>query len=134
MAEKGVALTAGETAGFLGVSFSAAFSVLTYMEATDVVQHIRRGKRFYFLKGVYEEERLAEILIEACERSPPEHKRSIYDPILDRFLESGYGLVEVNVEGRSGYYLRHALDRRIKTRGLGLKATVVSEVVYLEKA
>ncbi|GAI45345.1 unnamed protein product [marine sediment metagenome] len=134
MAEKGVALTTGETAGLLSVSTTSAFNVLTYMEATDVVQHIRRRKNFYYLKDAYEDERLAEILIEAGERSPPEHRRSIYDPVLDRFLESGYGLVEVKVEGKSGYYLRQALDRRIKTRGLGIKATIVSEVVYLEKA
>ena len=134
MAEKGVALTAGEVAGLLGVSTNYAFDVLIYMEAMDIVQHVRRGKSFYFLKDACEEERLAEMLIEAGERSPPEHTRSMYDPILDRFLDGGHRLVEVKVEGKSAYYLRQALDRRIKARELELKATTISEVVYLEKA
>ena len=61
-------------------------------------------------------------------------RRSIYDPMIDQFLESGQDLVEIEVEGKKPSYVAGMLKKRIKVRGLELKATAVSDVVYLEKA
>jgi hypothetical protein len=38
------------------------------------------------------------------------------------------------VEGKSAGYVAKILNKRIKVRGLKLRVTVVSDVVYLEKA
>ena len=59
---------------------------------------------------------------------------SIFDPMIDRFLEAGHDLVEIEVEGKKSGYVAGMLKKRIKARGLELKATAVSDVVYLEKA
>ena len=61
-------------------------------------------------------------------------RSSIYDPIIDQFLERGHHLVEIEVEGKNPSYLAGMLNKRIKARGLELKATAVSDIVYLEKA
>jgi len=58
---------------------------------------------------------------------------SIYDPLIDRFLESGHDLVEIEVEDKKPSYVAGMLKKRIQVRGLELKATAVSDVVYLEK-
>jgi hypothetical protein len=60
-------------------------------------------------------------------------KRSIYDPMIDQFLESGQDLVEIEVEDKKPSYVAGMLKKRIQVRGLELKATAVSDVVYLEK-
>ena len=61
-------------------------------------------------------------------------RRSIYDPIIDQFLESGNDLVEIEVEGKKPSYVAGMLRKRIQVRELEIKATAVSDVVYLEKA
>ena len=61
-------------------------------------------------------------------------KRSIYDPMIDQFLESGHDLVEIEVEDKKPSYVAGMLKKRIQVRGLELKATAVSNIVYLEKA
>ena len=58
---------------------------------------------------------------------------SIYDPLIDQFLESGHDLVEIEVEDKKPSYVAAMLKKRIQVRGLELKATAVSDVVYLEK-
>ena len=58
---------------------------------------------------------------------------SIYDPMIDQFLESGHDLVEIEVEDKKPSYVAGMLKKRIQVRGLELKATAVSDVVYLEK-
>jgi len=58
---------------------------------------------------------------------------SIYDPLIDQFLESGHDLVEIEVEDKKPSYVAGMLKKRIQVRGLELKATAVSDVVYLEK-
>ena len=60
-------------------------------------------------------------------------KRSVYDPILDQFLESGHDLVEIEVEEKKASYVASMLKKRIKLRGLEIEATAVDDVVYLEK-
>ena len=61
-------------------------------------------------------------------------RRSIYDPMIDQFLESGNILVEIEVEGKKPSYVAGMLKKRTQARGLEIKATAVSDVVYLEKA
>ena len=60
-------------------------------------------------------------------------KGSKYDPILEAFLESGYSLVEVSVEGRDGNYLRTQLKKRIDANGLDVDVSVVNGKTFLEK-
>jgi hypothetical protein len=58
---------------------------------------------------------------------------SIYDPMIDQFLKAGHDLVEIEVEGKKPDYVAGMLKKRIRARGLEIKATAVSDVVYLEK-
>ncbi len=60
-------------------------------------------------------------------------KKSIYDPILDKFLEGGHDLVEINVEGRKGGYIAHQLKTRIEKRQLDIIASAAGGYAYLEK-
>ena len=142
MAEKESFLTLGEAAELLGVSSSTASGVLAYMEATGIVDHVRRFRNYYFLRGAYDEERLSEVLLGVGAELPPmtmrcsrKPQKSKYDLILDRFLDGGHGLVEVTVEGKSAYSVNQALDRRIKAKGLvgQVESSVVDKRVYLEK-
>lgn len=61
------------------------------------------------------------------------HKGSVYDPIIDQFLESGQDLVEISVEGKKAAYVVTQLDRRIKTRELDIIASKGGDFAYLEK-
>ncbi len=61
-------------------------------------------------------------------------KRSIYDPIIDQFLESGHDLVEITVEDKKPSYIATSLKKRIQVRELEITATAIDDVVYLEKA
>ena len=60
-------------------------------------------------------------------------KRSVYDPILDQFLESGQELVEISVEGKRASYVVTQLARRIKSRELDIIASSAGDFTYLEK-
>jgi len=60
-------------------------------------------------------------------------KGSVYDPIIDQFLESGQELVEISIEGKKPGYVVTQLDRRIDTRGLDIIASRGGGFVYLEK-
>lgn len=64
-----------------------------------------------------------------------ERRRRKYDPILDRFIEGAYDLVNVEVENRDASYMRSQLAKLIEVRDLEnrLKASVVNGVLYLEK-
>jgi len=61
------------------------------------------------------------------------HKGSVYDPIIDQFLESGQELVEITVEDKRPSYVVTQLSRRIETRELDIVASSGGDVVYLEK-
>ena len=61
------------------------------------------------------------------------HKGSVYDPIIDQFLESGEELVEITVEGKRASYVVTQLNRRIDTRELDIVVSSGGDVVYLEK-
>ena len=60
-------------------------------------------------------------------------KGSKYDPILDAFLEGNHKLVNVEVPGRDGNYVRTQLKKRIDARDLKIDVSVVNNKVYLEK-
>ena len=60
-------------------------------------------------------------------------KRSIYDPILDKFIESGHELVEISIEGRRSSYIAHQLKTRIAKRQLDIVASSGGGCAYLEK-
>ena len=45
-----------------------------------------------------------------------------------------HDLVEIEVENKKPSYVAGMLNKRIQARGLELKATAISDVVYLEKA
>jgi len=75
MKEHSKSLTTGDVAEFLGISYTAAYSILLYMEAVGKIQHVKSGrKNLYFLKDTYDESRLAAILSSA--QSPRRHKQS----------------------------------------------------------
>ncbi|MCW3989208.1 MAG: hypothetical protein NWE88_03930 [Candidatus Bathyarchaeota archaeon] len=60
-------------------------------------------------------------------------KKSIYDPIIDQFLESGNDLVEVRVEDRLPGYVVGQLQKRIDIRELEIEVSGAQGFVYLEK-
>jgi len=60
-------------------------------------------------------------------------KGSIYDPIIDQFLESGQELVEISIEGKKPGYVVTQLERRIDTRRLDIIASRGGGFVYLER-
>jgi len=60
-------------------------------------------------------------------------KGSKYDPILSAFVGGTETLVEVHVEGKDANYLRTQLNKRIEAKKLGIKTSVVNNILYLEK-
>jgi len=80
---------------------------------------------------------MSEIVFEMKEvekkRAGKFQKRSIYDPIIDKFLETGHDLVEISIEGRSGSYISHQLKTRIERRQLDILASAAGGYAYLEK-
>ena len=139
MAEKGV-LRNIDVAKFLGVSKATATHILTHMEeAMGIIDHIERGTaKFYFLRGVHDEADIAAIIArKSLELSKTKTMRgSIYDPILDQFLESEYDIAEITVEGKNPISSRVMIDRRIRLRGLRDKVRVgyIGGVMYLKKS
>ena len=138
MAEKGV-LRNIDIAKFLDVSKATVTHILTYMEGSmGIIDHMERGTaKFYFLRGVHDEADLAAIIArKSLELSKTKTMRgSIYDSILDRFLESGHEIVEITVEGKNPISARVIIDRRIRLRGLRDKVRVeyIGGVMYLKK-
>ena len=71
---------------------------------------------------------------------PPETHRGYYgveeyDPIIDRFIESGERLVEITIEDRKAGYVKAILEKRIRERGMEgeVEASYVKEWLYLER-
>ena len=60
-------------------------------------------------------------------------KKSIYDPIIDQFLESGEKLVEVSVEDRQAGYVVGQLQKRIDLRELEIEVSGAQGFIYLGK-
>ena len=60
-------------------------------------------------------------------------KRSIFDPILDKFIDEGHDLVEISIPGRSPSSVAHSLKMRIEKRQLDIIASTGGGILYLEK-
>jgi len=59
--------------------------------------------------------------------------KSIFDPLIDAFIESGHELVEITVENKKPSYMVTQLKQRIKRRELDIEASHGGGFVYLEK-
>ena len=55
-------MTVKDVAQFLEMSTTAAHDVLQLMEIFKMVQKVKRGKTYYFLKGVYDDEQIEAML------------------------------------------------------------------------
>lgn len=60
-------------------------------------------------------------------------KKSIYDPLIDEFINSGHELVEISVEERRPSYVSSQLQKRIDVRELDIIASSAGGFAYLEK-
>lgn len=69
------------------------------------------------------------------EKKRPKTKliRSIFDPMIDAFIESGHTLVEIAVEDKKPGYMVTQLKNRIKRRELDIEVSHARGFVYLEK-
>lgn len=74
------------------------------------------------------------------EMKPVEEKRektytkmSIYDPMIDQFIESGHNLVEISVADKRAGYVVTQVQRRIEARKLDIIVSAAQDFVYLEK-
>jgi len=99
------------------------------------------GTVFYFSMGTNPWERVYRVTVDdsiSLEIEEPvkrlRGRRSIYDPIIDQFLDSGNDLVEIEVEDRKASYIAAQLANRIKVRGLNIVASASCDLAYLEKA
>ena len=66
-------------------------------------------------------------------KKEPKKQTSRYDPIIDMFLEGSHNLVEVNIPGKTGSYIKAILGKRIKRRELDITVSSVGAYVYLER-
>jgi len=62
MAERNTVLTKEEISKSLGITESYLYSILDLMQAFDIVEKVKRGKNYYFLKGEYDVEQLNSML------------------------------------------------------------------------
>jgi len=58
--------------------------------------------------------------------------KSIYDPMIDAFIESGNKLVEISVKDKRASYVVTNLQKRIEKRELEITASAAQNFVYLE--
>ena len=66
-------------------------------------------------------------------RAKTKRIKSIFDPLIDAFIESGHDLVEITVEDKKPGYMVTQLKQRIEKRGLDIEASHGGGFVYLEK-
>lgn len=98
------------------------------------------GNVFYFSVGTNPWERVYRVTVddslslemEAPVKSLRRRGRSIYDPMINRFIECGHELVEIDVKGRRPSSVAFQLRRRIGERGLKITASSTGDFVYLE--
>ena len=63
LSERDRAASAKEVAEYLGVSTSSAYGILQLMDVFGTIQKLkRRGRHYYLLKGVYDEEQISAML------------------------------------------------------------------------
>jgi len=58
---------------------------------------------------------------------------SIYDPMIDQFIEGGKELVEIKVEDKKEGYVVSQLKKRMDVRKLEIDVSHAQGFVYLEK-
>lgn len=104
MSESDKAVTVKDVAQFLEMSTSAAHSVLKLMEVFKIVQSVKRGRTYYFLKDVYDDEQIEAMLPPKKVTRIPRRRRSISrqspQPFDDSFMEEY--LSAVRAESSSG--------------------------------
>ena len=66
-------------------------------------------------------------------RAKTRYIKSIFDPMIDEFIESGQELVEITVKDKTPSYMVTQLKNRIKKRELDIEASRGGGFVYLEK-
>ena len=122
--------------GYEGIErYKTAFAEFSALEQG------RYGTIFYFSMGTNPWERVYRVTVDgslSLEMETPvkrlRGRRSIYDPIIDQFLDSGNDLVEIEVKDRKASYIAVQLANRIKVRGLNIVASASDNFAYLEKA
>lgn len=60
-------------------------------------------------------------------------KKSIFDPILDKFIDEGHDLAEISIPGRTPSSVATSLRNRIEKRKLDIIASTGGGFLYLEK-
>ncbi len=103
MSESDRAVTVKDVAHFLEMSTSNAHGILKLMEAFKIVQNVKRGRTYYFLSGVYNDEQIEAMLPPKKVTRIPRRRRYSsrqYSPPADDGLEKY--LVAVRAHPSSG--------------------------------
>ena len=102
------------------------------------------GNVFYFSVGTNPWERVCRVTVDdpfSLETVKPVEKpikrprrryRSKYNRMIDRFMECGHDLVEIDVKGKKPSYVASRLRMRIEERELDIVVSSVGGFVYLE--
>jgi len=105
MSESDKAVTVKDVAQFLEMSTSAAHSVLKLMEVFKIVQSVKRGRTYYFLKDVYDDEQIEAMLPPKRVAPIPKRRRSSsrqYSPPADDGLEKYLSAVRLQTSSGEG--------------------------------
>jgi len=106
MSESYRAVTVKDVAQFLEMSTSAAHSVLKLMEVFKIVQSVKRGRTYYFLKDVYDDEQIEAMLPPKKVTRIPRRRRSITrqspQPFDDSFMEEYLSAVRAQPSSGDG--------------------------------
>ena len=106
MSESDKAVTVKDVAQFLEMSTSAAHSVLKLMEVFKIVQSVKRGRTYYFLKDVYDDEQIEAMLPPKKVTRIPRRRRSISrqspQPFDDSFMEEYLSAVRAQPSSGDG--------------------------------
>lgn len=87
MAERNTLLTAEDISDSLGMEKSNVYTTLDLMQALDIVDKVRRGVTYYYLKGIHDEEQLNQMLNQRRPPTPPKIKRTPRTPRMFRIRE-----------------------------------------------
>jgi len=129
MSESDKAVTANDIAQFLEMSLGGVKSVLQLMEVFKMVQTVKRGGNYYFLKDVYDEEQIEAMLppkkvapiprrrrYSSSQSSPPvEDDLEKYLSAVRSHTSSGDGLSALSV---IGFSQEEIADEDMSTKGL----------------
>lgn len=105
MSESDRAVTVKDVAQFLEMSTSAAHGILKLMEVFKIVQNVKRGKTYYFLSGVYNDEQIEAMLPPKKVTRIPRRRRYSsrqYSPPADDGLEKYLSAVRLQPSSGEG--------------------------------